>query len=206
MKQVSELGETSGVHGEQTFMDDEANNTMDVQKPILGRFATACSGGGKPKITLQEYRRIAQVLTSRLAPEEDAGVIVKEEDLVAWYMEETLEENILHEEQFVRHQRLLELIINRMIIKDRVILVHRASENVLRPEERVLVKNPEYPVEERVPEMAAPRAPRPRDRKDTMHEETRYQFEDSKELGADDLARRSMAAFGGVEELFGGAK
>merc|ERR1712217_415720 len=81
----------------------------------------------KAKITFQEYQRIGHVLTKYLA--------VKEEDLIAWYME-TVEENIQNEAQLVEQQHLLQLIINRMIDKDRVILVYRASENALRPEGR----------------------------------------------------------------------
>jgi len=103
----------------------------------------------KAKITFQEYQRIGHVLTKYLADKEDAGEEVKEEDLIAWYME-TVEENIQNEAQLVEQQHLLQLIINRMIDKDRVILVYRASENALRPEGRVLVKHPNYPVGDRI--------------------------------------------------------
>jgi len=103
----------------------------------------------KAKITFQEYQRIGHVLTKYLADKEDTGEEVKEEDLIAWYME-TVEENIQNEAQLVEQQHLLQLIINRMIDKDRVILVYRASENALRPEGRVLVKHPNYPVGDRI--------------------------------------------------------
>merc|ERR1712151_741439 len=103
----------------------------------------------KAKITFQEYQRIGHVLTEYLADKEDVGEEVKEEDLIAWYME-TVEENIQNEAQLVEQQHLLQLIINRMIDKDRVILVYRASENALRPEGRVLVKHPNYPVGDRI--------------------------------------------------------
>merc|ERR1712127_161043 len=111
--------------------------------------AGAAAKSKKSKITYQEYQRIGHLLTKYLADKEEAGEEVKEEDLIAWYME-TVEENIQNEAQLVEQQHLLQLIINRMIDKDRVILVYRASENALRPEGRVLVKHPNYPVGDRI--------------------------------------------------------
>merc|ERR1719225_1490062 len=112
----------------------------------------AVSAPAKPKrakITYQEYQRIGHMLTKYLADKEDEEVEVKEEDLIAWYME-TVEEDIQNEAQLVEQQHLVQLIINRMIDKDRVILVYRASDNALRPEGRVLVKHPNYPVGDRI--------------------------------------------------------
>jgi DNA replication licensing factor MCM6 len=103
----------------------------------------------RAKITYQEYQRIGHMLTKHLADKEDAGEEVKEEDLIAWYMEQ-VEEDIETEAQLVEQQHLVQLIINRMIDKDRVILVYAVSDDVLRPEGRVLVKHPNYPVGERI--------------------------------------------------------
>jgi len=103
----------------------------------------------KAKITYQEYQRIGHMLTKQLFDKENAGEEVKEEDLIAWYMEQ-VEEDIENEAQMVEQQHLVQLIINRMIDKDRVILVYRLSEDALRPEGRVLVKHPNYPVGERI--------------------------------------------------------
>merc|ERR1711972_185604 len=103
----------------------------------------------RAKITYQEYQRIGHMLTKYLADKEEEEVEVKEEDLIAWYME-TVEEDIQNEAQLVEQQHLVQLIINRMIDKDRVILVYRASDNALRPEGRVLVKHPNYPVGDRI--------------------------------------------------------
>lgn len=103
----------------------------------------------RAKITYQEYQRIGHMLTKYLADKEEGGYEIKEEDLIAWYME-TVEEDIQNEAQLVEHQHLVQLIINRMIDKDRVILVYRASDNALRPEGRVLVKHPNYPVGDRI--------------------------------------------------------
>jgi len=103
----------------------------------------------KTRITYPEYQRIGHMLTKYLADKEEAHEEVKEEDLIAWYME-TVEEDIQNEAQLVEQQHLVQMIINRMINKDRVILVYRESDNALRPEGRVLVKHPNYPVGERI--------------------------------------------------------
>jgi len=103
----------------------------------------------RAKITYQEYQRIGHMLTKHLADKEEAGEEVKEEDLIAWYMEQ-IEEDIQTEAQLVEQQHLVQLIINRMIDRDRVILVYRPSEDALRPEGRVLVKHPNYPVGDRI--------------------------------------------------------
>merc|ERR1712050_534217 len=103
----------------------------------------------KTRITYHEYQRIGHMLTKYLADKEEAHEEVKEEDLIAWYME-TVEEDIQNEAQLVEQQHLVQVIIARMIDKDRVILVYRASDNALRPEGRVLLKHPNYPVGERI--------------------------------------------------------
>lgn len=128
---------------------DAADATADAAAAAAAPEApsAAPAKSKKSKITYQEYQRIGHLLTKYLADKDEAGEEVKEEDLIAWYME-TVEENIANEAQLVEQQHLVQLIINRMIDKDRVILVYRASDNALRPEGRVLVKHPNYPVGE----------------------------------------------------------
>lgn len=99
----------------------------------------------KMKITYAEYQRIGQMLAAELARKQDEGEEVKEEDLIAWYMEQ-VEEDIQTEAQLYEQTSLVQLIINRLIEKDRVILVYRQSEDAQRPELRVLVKHPNFPV------------------------------------------------------------
>jgi len=131
---------------------------IDLEEPdadvpeVSAAVPEAPSAPAKPKrakITYQEYQRIGHMLTKYLADKEEAGEETKEEDLIAWYME-SVEEDIKNEAQLVEQQHLVQLIINRMIDKDRVILVYRASDNALRPEGRVLVKHPNYPVGDRI--------------------------------------------------------
>merc|ERR1712060_1042035 len=76
------------------------------------------------KITYAEYERIGKMLAMHLAQQEDAGREVREDDLIAWYMEQ-MEEEIQTAAQLFEHQHLVQLIIGRLIDKDRVIIVGR---------------------------------------------------------------------------------
>jgi len=105
----------------------------------------------KMKITYAEYQRIGQMLAAELARKEQEGEEVKEEDLIAWYMEQ-VEEEIETEAQLYEQTSLVQLIINRLIDKDRVIIVYRQSEDPTRPELRVLVKHPNFPVGDAISE------------------------------------------------------
>ena len=97
-------------------------------------------------------------------------------------------------------QKLLKLILQRMIDKDRAILVESAGRHK-RPDERVLVKHPDFPIDEQMYEMAAVRAPLP-GWDDTDNDDK--SLDDHNKESSCDLAQRSLAAFGGVADLFGG--
>merc|ERR1712232_129317 len=99
----------------------------------------------KMKISYAEYQRIGQMLAAHLARQEQEGEEVKEEGLIAWYMEQ-VEEQIETEAQLYEQTSLVQLVINRLIEKDRVIIVYRQSDDAQRPELRVLVKHPNFPV------------------------------------------------------------
>lgn len=99
------------------------------------------------KITFAQYQKIGQMLTRYLWEREEANEEVKEEDLIGWYMEQ-VEDDISTDAQLYEHQYLVQLIISRLIDKDRVVMVARQSEDPLRPERRVLVKHPNFPVGE----------------------------------------------------------
>jgi len=120
-------------------------------EPAEGEAGEAAGGDAagrrqrKMKITYAEYQRIGQMLAAELARKEQEGEEVKEEDLIAWYMEQ-VEEDIETEAQLYEQTSLVQLIINRLIDKDRVIIVYRQSEDPQRPELRVLVKHPNFPV------------------------------------------------------------
>eukprot|EP00747_Dinoflagellata_sp_TGD_P141345 gnl/TRDRNA2_/TRDRNA2_176112_c0_seq2.p1 gnl/TRDRNA2_/TRDRNA2_176112_c0~~gnl/TRDRNA2_/TRDRNA2_176112_c0_seq2.p1 ORF type:complete len:804 (-),score=206.95 gnl/TRDRNA2_/TRDRNA2_176112_c0_seq2:265-2652(-) len=110
----------------------------------------------KVRITFAEYQRIGQMLCAYLARQEEAGQEVTEEDLIGWYMEQ-VEEDIQTEAQLFEQQHLVQRIVSRLIDKDRVIIVYRASDDPMRPEARVLVKHPNFPVGEVISGMRAAR-------------------------------------------------
>merc|ERR1711920_324201 len=101
------------------------------------------------KITYADYERIGKMLAMHLAQKEDAGQEVREDELIAFYMEQ-VEEDIQTEARLFEQQHLVQLIINRLIDKDRVIVVQRQSDDPMRPENRVLVKHPNFPVGEMI--------------------------------------------------------
>jgi DNA replication licensing factor MCM6 len=110
-----------------------------------GAGAAAPGGARRLRITFQEYQRIGQMLARHLARQSEEGQEVKEEDLIAWYMEQE-EDNINTEAQLFENQHKVQKIITRMIERDRVIVVYRQSEDPLRPEGRILIKHPNFPV------------------------------------------------------------
>jgi len=118
-----------------------------------GADAPESGGGAAPavprrmKITYAEYEHMGKQLTTYLARQEEAGEEVKESDLMSWYLE-LIEDQIQNEAQLMEQQHRLQMVINRMIDKDRVILVARQADDPLRPEGRVLVKHPNYKVDD----------------------------------------------------------
>jgi len=103
----------------------------------------------KMKITYAEYQRIGQLLATHLARQEENNERVQEQDLIAWYMEQ-VEEDIQTESELYEAQHLVQLVITRLIDKDRVILVYQPSEDPMKPEQRVLLKHPNFPVGEAI--------------------------------------------------------
>eukprot|EP00932_Pfiesteria_piscicida_P019401 SRR837773.6227.p1 GENE.SRR837773.6227~~SRR837773.6227.p1 ORF type:complete len:818 (+),score=342.94 SRR837773.6227:220-2454(+) len=99
------------------------------------------------KITYAMYQKIGHMLTRHLFEKEEANEEVTEEDLIGWYMEQ-VEDDITTDAQLQETQYLVQLIITRLIEKDRVVMVARASDDPLRPERRVLLKHPNFPVGE----------------------------------------------------------
>lgn len=103
----------------------------------------------RTKVTFADYERISRMLVQHLADQEGLGVEVTEEDLTNWYLEQ-VEDEIQTEAQLVEQQHKVQLIIGRLITKDRVILAYRASADHMRPEQRVLVKHPNFAIGEQI--------------------------------------------------------
>mmetsp|Transcript_136883 Transcript_136883/g.425250 ORF Transcript_136883/g.425250 Transcript_136883/m.425250 type:complete len:374 (+) Transcript_136883:2-1123(+) len=136
----------------------EEEPPAEAEQPAAAEDAAAAAARRrqrKMKISFDEYQRIGQMLAKHLAQQEERGEEVTEEDLWAWYME-SVEDQIQTEAQLHEHHYQVELIINRLIDRDRVIVVARPSEDPLKPERRVLVKHPNFPVGELI--AAAPAA------------------------------------------------
>lgn len=87
------------------------------------------------------------MLAKHLHQQSDEGRLVSEESLIGWYMEQR-EEVLQTEAQLFQEQNLVQLIINRMIDKDRVLVVYKQSEDHDHPEQRILVKHPNFQVGE----------------------------------------------------------
>jgi len=117
--------------------------------------AAAQARARKMKITYAEYQRIGMMLCKYLASQEEKQELVTEEDLTTWYMEQ-IEEELTTEAQLFEQQHLVQLIINRLVDKDRVIIVYRPSEDPNHPEQRVLVKHPNFSVGEVISGRHAP--------------------------------------------------
>ncbi|CAJ1328176.1 unnamed protein product [Effrenium voratum] len=98
------------------------------------------------RITHPEYMRMGQMLLRHLAEKDAAGTKMTEGDLITWYMER-VEPDLVTEEQLFQQQHLVQLVVSRMIDKDRVILVTQPSKDPLAPESRVLQKHPNVPVD-----------------------------------------------------------
>merc|ERR1712070_314763 len=103
----------------------------------------------KLKVTWAEYQRIGQILARYLHQESEDGRLISEENLIGWYMEQR-EEMLQTEAQLFQQQTLVQLIINRMIDKDRVLVVYKQSDDPDHPEQRILVKHPNFQVGETI--------------------------------------------------------
>jgi DNA replication licensing factor MCM6 len=115
---------------------------------------------GRKKISYDEYNRIGNMLVGYLAREAEEGRIVMEKDLVAWYFEQ-VDDEIQTEAQLMEQVGLVHFIINRMISKDRIIIVQQASADPQRPGMRTLVKHPNYLVPTHRPDRSPTEMPVP---------------------------------------------
>jgi len=108
--------------------------------------APARAPAKKTKLSYAEYTRIGRLLAWYLQERQKSNESVTEADLAFWYLEQK-ESELKSEAMVLEQQHLIQLIVNRLIEKDRVILVYKESEDPTRPELRVLVKHPNFHVE-----------------------------------------------------------
>jgi DNA replication licensing factor MCM6 len=100
----------------------------------------------KPKRLMMgfaEYERIARMLAMHLDEEEAQQRTVTEEELIAWYIMQ-VESSIQTEAALLDTQRMIELVIERLVNKDRILLVLEASSDPKNPQQRVLTKHPNF--------------------------------------------------------------
>lgn len=112
-----------------------------------GAEETAKPAARKMRITFKEYNQMGQMLARYLHRQEEDGNLITEEDLIGWYMEQK-EADIDTEAQLFEQQTLVQYVINRLVEKDRVLLVWKTSEDPRHPEQRVLVKHPNFPIDD----------------------------------------------------------
>jgi DNA replication licensing factor MCM6 len=123
----------------------------EEQQPAEGEAqdeAAAAAAPGrarKMKLSYAEYQRIGKMLAQYLEGKQRENVPVTEAELLYWYLEQ-IEAELKSEAMVVEQQHLIQLVIHRLIEKDRVILVYKESEDEKRPENRVLVKHPNFHV------------------------------------------------------------
>jgi len=99
----------------------------------------------KMKLSYAEYQRIGRMLAQYLESKQKEGESVTEAELLYWYLEH-IEAELKTEAMVMEQQSLIQMVINRLIEKDRVILVYKESDDAKRPENRVLVKHPNFHV------------------------------------------------------------
>merc|ERR1712003_96461 len=123
----------------------------EAQAPQEGEVAGAAAAAPrKMRITWSDYNRIGKMLAKHLQQQEEEGKMITEEDLIGWYMEQR-EAEIETEAQLFEQQNLVQNVINRLVDKDRVLIVMRASDDPINhPEHRILVKHPNFPVDEAI--------------------------------------------------------
>jgi len=121
----------------------------DIEVPQEGEAAGAAGKATrKMRITWSDYNKIGKMLAKHLQQQQEEGIPITEEDLIGWYMEQR-EADIATEAQLFEQQSLVQNVINRLVDKDRVLIVYKPSDDPINhPEHRKLVKHPNFPVDE----------------------------------------------------------
>ena len=95
------------------------------------------------QIGYAEYERIARMLAMHLDEEEAELRTVTEEELIAWYIMQ-MESSITTESVLIDTQRMIELIIERLVKKDKILIVLEEAKDPKNPQQRVLTKHPNF--------------------------------------------------------------
>ena len=98
------------------------------------------------EITLTEYMQLGRGIIELLGRQRVLGAEITEEELAFQYLL-LAESEMQTEGDLIDQQRLAQVVVNRLIVKDQAIIVIRPSEDPLRPECRVLALNPDFHAE-----------------------------------------------------------
>ena len=129
--------ETETQPEDQMAAEDAAMDETDAADTQVKRKAK------KLMIGYAEYERIARMLAMHLDDEETNLRTVTEEELILWYIQQ-VESSITTESVLHDTQRMIELIIERLVNKDKILIVLEESSNPKNPQLRVLTKHPNF--------------------------------------------------------------
>ena len=129
---------------ENTATDETAQDDTAMEVTDMGDGETQVKR--KPKrlmIGYAEYERVARMLAMHLDDEEAQLRTVTEEELIAWYIMQ-VESSIQTEAALLDTQRMIELVIERLVNKDKILIVLEESKDPKNPQLRVLTKHPNF--------------------------------------------------------------
>lgn len=125
-------------------MEETADGTaMDVTDADADGETQARRRPKRLQIGYAEYERIARMLAMHLDQEEAELRTVTEEELIAWYILQ-VESSIQTESMLLDTQRMIELVIERLVNKDKILIVLEESSDPKNPQQRVLTKHPNF--------------------------------------------------------------
>ena len=109
----------------------------------------------KLKIGFAEYERITRMLATYIEERERELQTVTEEELIAWYLlqfdqhpEELGVGTTINNEQAMNEMyKIVELVIDRLINKDKILLVLEESPDITKPKQRVVTKHPNFVID-----------------------------------------------------------
>jgi DNA replication licensing factor MCM6 len=136
-------GEDSIPQVDEPMQGDPDGSAMDVSESALGTDTQARRKPKRLQIGYAEYERIARMLAMHLDQEEAELRTVTEEELIAWYIMQ-VESSIQTESMLLDTQRMIELVIERLVNKDKILIVLEESSDPKNPQQRVLTKHPNF--------------------------------------------------------------
>jgi len=136
-----EIGLDEGMPAEEAEADAQA----DLDAGDEGAAGDDKGARRKVKLNFSEYQRIGRMLAQYLEEKQKENESVTEGDLIYFYLEQ-IESSLTKESMVIEQQHLIQLVIRRLIDKDRVIIIYKESDDPNRPEDRVLAKHPNFNV------------------------------------------------------------